>query len=100
MISIRDQLPLRVDGESELKMILCEFAEKFFLLCRGFTEVGGQTADLLQKVELSIIDVPHCKQLYNDQEYYDIDETQICAGELDGGKDTCQVCGNYSFFYL
>jgi prostasin len=55
----------------------------------GFTEVGGNTADILQKVELSIIDNKRCNELYNDPENYDIDGTQICAGELAGGKDTC-----------
>lgn len=58
---------------------------------RGFTEVGGRTADHLQKVELAIIDNNKCRSLYDDQENYNIDDTQLCAGELAGGKDTCQV---------
>lgn len=57
----------------------------------GYTEFGGQTSDVLQKVELSIIDVDQCRRLYDDQDNYGIDDTQLCAGELEGGKDTCQV---------
>lgn len=55
----------------------------------GYTEVGGQTSDVLQKVQLSIIPNDKCRNVYNDIENYQVFPSQLCAGELVGGKDTC-----------
>jgi secreted trypsin-like serine protease len=58
----------------------------------GFLETGGRIADVLQKVELSVIPNNQCKEIYKDQaDDYKINGKQLCAGELAGGKDTCQV---------
>lgn len=53
-------------------------------------------SDDLLKVVLKIIDNRQCAPLYVDQINRrrlrnGIVDTQMCAGELDGGKDTCQV---------
>ncbi|KAG5670022.1 hypothetical protein PVAND_000309 [Polypedilum vanderplanki] len=60
----------------------------------GFTEVAGQTADHLQKVDLSIISNNECSRLlgklFDNPNDYSVESTQICAGDLRGGKDTCQ----------
>jgi hypothetical protein len=60
----------------------------------GFTEVAGQTADHLQRVDLSIIENNECsgllQKLFTGQNDVAIDGSQMCAGELVGGKDTCQ----------
>lgn len=66
---------------------------------RGFTEVGGRTADVLQKVELSIIPNQKCRDIYKDVDSYNINNKQLCAGEQAGGKDTCQV-NNFKLKFL
>jgi len=40
----------------------------------------------LQQVDLPIVDEETCQQAYA----FDIKETQVCAGFVDGGKDACQ----------
>lgn len=44
-------------------------------------------SDHLQKVELTIFDNDKCQQIYNNTS---IDDSKLCAGELEGGKDTCE----------
>lgn len=60
----------------------------------GYTETGGSQSDVLQKVQLSIINNEKCRNVYNDVENYQVYPSQMCAGELVGGKDTCGG-GNY-----
>lgn len=60
-----------------------------FVNILGYTEVGGSTSDVLQKVQLDIISNQQCSTLYNDDDNYRIFTSQICAGVLAGGKDTC-----------
>ncbi|CRL05180.1 CLUMA_CG018056, isoform A [Clunio marinus] len=55
----------------------------------GYTEVAGSTSDILQKVQLDIIDNQKCKSVYDDEDNYKIYDSQMCAGVLAGGKDTC-----------
>lgn len=52
----------------------------FNILLSGYTEVGGKTSDILQKVQLDIIANQQCSSLYNDEENYHIYPSQICAG--------------------
>lgn len=57
---------------------------------KGYKEShGGTTSDILQKVTLDIIDNQQCRNIYRDEENYNIFGSQICAGVLKGGKDTC-----------
>jgi hypothetical protein len=63
----------------------------FYLL---FT--AEKKSDILQKVVLSIIDNNSCNEAYNSGEgtrglKNGIVPSMMCAGELEGGKDTCQV---------
>lgn len=63
----------------------------FYLL---FT--AEKKSDMLLKVVLSIIDNNLCNQLYESGEgtrelKNGIVPSMMCAGELDGSKDTCQV---------
>jgi hypothetical protein len=63
----------------------------FYLL---FT--AEKKSDTLLKVVLSIIDNNLCNELYNSGEGTSglkdgIVPSMMCAGELEGGKDTCQV---------
>jgi len=63
----------------------------FYLL---FT--AERKSDILLKVKLSIIDNNLCNELYNSGEGTSglkdgIVPSMMCAGKLEGGKDTCQV---------
>jgi len=53
------------------------------------TEAGGSSPDELNQVMLPIID----REVCNQPSWYDgqIDDSMICAGYSQGGKDTCQV---------
>ncbi|KAL7021811.1 hypothetical protein ACKWTF_012037 [Chironomus riparius] len=60
----------------------------------GATQYGSKTSDELMKVELDIFDNNNCNTILSDSlsltpEKY-LDNSQICAGILEGGKDTCQ----------
>ncbi|XP_070494883.1 trypsin-1-like [Chironomus tepperi] len=55
----------------------------------GLTAINSfDNSDILQKVDLSLIRNDQCGRFLDD-DYY-LDDTQLCAGELEGGKDTCQ----------
>lgn len=58
-----------------------KFSSRMFPVL-GYTEVGGSTSDILQKVQLDIINNQQCKDVYNDEENYNIYRSQICAGEM------------------
>jgi len=55
----------------------------------GYTEYGGQTSDILQKVQLDIIGNQQCRDFHNNRKDYGIFDSQICAGVIEGGNDTC-----------
>ena len=60
---------------------------------------GGSSPDELQQVMLPIIDRDTCNQAewYNDQ----VDDSMVCAGYEEGGKDTCQVIsGIFNFMCM
>ena len=54
----------------------------------GYTEETGPISDTLQEVAVKIIDFETCSHatMYNTMVYED---TQICAGYIDGQKDSC-----------
>lgn len=56
--------------------------------------LGATTgSDYLMKVVLDILKLTECKKVYEKQKVSfqkGLDPTQLCAGTLDGGKDTCQ----------
>jgi trypsin len=54
----------------------------------GATRQGGQFATLLHKVSVPIVDRPACDTAYASQG--GIDDSMICAGEPEGGKDRCR----------
>ncbi|XP_013141949.1 PREDICTED: trypsin-1-like [Papilio polytes] len=50
-----------------------------------------QTSNELQKVSLSLLTNRYCKPLLKPNRYWDgFVDSQMCAGEMRGGKDTCQ----------
>lgn len=53
----------------------------------GYTKEGGTISEQLQMVEVPIVSNEKCGEYYDGK----IDETMVCAGLLEGGKDACQV---------
>jgi hypothetical protein len=58
------------------------------------------TSNVLLKVGLKIIDNSVCRDVYQDERYLQdgFIDSQLCFGDLTGGKDTCQV--NISNYYI
>lgn len=61
----------------------------------GTLYYGGQTSNILQKVDLRLFSPNNCsKKAYGRQRRLAdgiVDQMQICAGNPEQGKDTCQV---------
>ncbi len=54
----------------------------------GSTSVRtGSSPDILQQVELPLVSLETCQQVYSHD--YDLIDSQLCAGLAEGGKDTC-----------
>jgi len=53
----------------------------------GTTREGGSLPDTLQKVNVPIVTDAACRQAYGDSQ---VDDSMICAGLPNGGKDSCQ----------
>ena len=51
----------------------------------GTTSSGGLSSNTLQNVKLTVYDSSVCGGYLNKNWL-----SQICAGEIEGGKDTCQ----------
>ncbi|XP_029455857.1 ovochymase-1 [Rhinatrema bivittatum] len=56
----------------------------------GRTNESGEIATLLQSVELPLIEEGTCNVALNSLGLSTIDESMMCAGFPDGGKDACQ----------
>ena len=56
----------------------------------GFTQHAGKTSKDLMKVQLDLHQINQCQRIYEDDDELVINNNQICAGDLKGGKDTCQ----------
>lgn len=62
----------------------------------GKTQEGGNSANVLQELQITVLTNEECKAKYklinklvSEQQF---DNAVLCAGELIGGKDSCQVC--------
>jgi len=53
----------------------------------GTTSEGGSTPSVLQKVSVPIVSDAECRDAYGQS---DIEDSMICAGVPEGGKDSCQ----------
>lgn len=62
----------------------------------GITSLDSDASDTLQQVNLTIYDSNFCSNtaLNNNG----IDSTQLCAGDLTGGRDTCKGDGGGPLF--
>lgn len=47
----------------------------------------GPTAEVLQVVELPLVNLTVCKELIR----FLVEDTNLCAGYMEGGKDACTV---------
>lgn len=56
----------------------------------GSTELAGPNSEKLLKVGLNILDNGMCQQTFRGDSEIVINDNQMCAGILEGGKDTCQ----------
>uniref|UniRef100_A0A803TJD6 Peptidase S1 domain-containing protein n=1 Tax=Anolis carolinensis TaxID=28377 RepID=A0A803TJD6_ANOCA len=60
----------------------------------------------LQEVEMPILDRDKCNMLFNRSQLKDVKDNlvksdMICAGHLEGGKDSCQVgCASFIFIFF
>lgn len=54
----------------------------------GTTSEGGTPSDILMQVGVPVVNQDKCKQEY--QSMQAVDDTMICGGFQDGGKDSCQ----------
>lgn len=61
----------------------------------GDTEFGGKQSNDLLKADLELVDNAECNKSYENQKTralsVGIVDSQLCAGDMTGEKDTCQV---------
>lgn len=92
-------------GDSESGSVLAtgygltEFGKLHFTYFRNhcyvqfwFFLIGGKAAKLLQKVNLTVVDTSSCSALYKTERKIPngLQESQLCAGDAKGERDTCQ----------
>lgn len=58
----------------------------------GKDQENGEMTQHLRKLEVPVAHLDQCKAIYGGV----ITDHMLCAGYLEGGKDTCQVC-NFIF---
>jgi len=61
-----------------------------------FIIAAGQTSNVLMKVSLDFVEQNECNRSYSSSTNSNLKfginpSNQICAGQMEGGKDTCQV---------
>ena len=75
--------PLTKDDEPENN-------DPVYVIGMGVTSEGGQSADQLMGVGISVLSASYCNHQFG-ATY--ITEGMICAGYPPGGKDACQALG-------
>lgn len=68
-----------------------------------FYFTAGAKSGVLQKVELPLVNNRECGEMYKDMGSETslnrgITSNMLCAGDLSGGRDTCSVSSNESFY--
>ena len=74
-----------------IKDIEPENNDPVYVIGMGVTSEGGQAADQLMGVGISVLSASYCNQQFG-ANY--ITEGMICAGYPPGGKDACQALGS------
>ncbi|KAJ8925739.1 hypothetical protein NQ315_009587 [Exocentrus adspersus] len=54
----------------------------------GFTDSQGQNADVLQKVDLPVMNLTQCREIYKSEKKVKLSHRQLCAGGRNN-KDSC-----------
>lgn len=73
------------------------YCSRLLFLSFLFISTDADNPNTLQEAEVPIIEHQKCKNIYNPlapflpQAQPVIEETMVCAGDLNKGKDTCQV---------
>ena len=82
-------------GWGKLGMFLLVYVEKQrrYLNVKLFLEFSGDNSKKLMKVALNLYDNSECSRSYRNDKNLPrgISSSMLCAGELSGGRDTCQV---------
>lgn len=68
----------------------------------GRTQEGGKSANILQELQLPTVKTDQCKEDYqkigklNSEKQFD--DSVLCAGYREGGKDSCQ--GKFQTYFI
>jgi len=67
-----------------------------YILIKCIFDLGDRSSDDLLKVDLDVIDNQQCNKLYEAESKTNtlnrgIIDSMVCAGDLEGGHDTCLV---------
>ena len=76
-------------GDPPPKVIQFKMMENWIKLNLGRT--GGPSSELLRQVQIPIFSPLSCRESYKGSVNYMIDDSVICAGSPEGGKDFCTV---------
>lgn len=107
LLLLDEPLPDRDDDNNDVDVIneIClptvddviKTGDVCHLMGWGYLSNGGPASDTLQEITIPILDLDLCAKKYNytyegarTYQPYLIDESQICAGNLEGDKDSCQ----------
>ena len=74
-----------------------ETYDPVYVIGMGITSEGGQSANQLMGVGISVLSASYCNQQFG-ATY--INDGMICAGYPPGGKDACQALGSKNILHL
>ena len=63
--------------------------DKVYVIGWGYTSDGGFESEQLRGVGITVHNNDFCENYYD----MDFDDSQICAGHIPGGLDSCQASG-------
>lgn len=82
---------LPLDNEMRMKNYI---GYQMFVAGWGRLSEGGQSADVLQELQIPILDNEVCKERFRQQRKLlserQFNDAVVCAGVLTGGEDSCQ----------
>ncbi|XP_067672269.1 trypsin-like [Haliotis asinina] len=66
---------------------ISKVGEVCYVVGWGLTSSGGDTSDVLQIIEKPVLSQAQCRDIFGSNTFYE--SSMICAGFLEGGKDSC-----------